>query len=80
MNPQSSCVSTPGCSRYQRGELNIEAVNGLMQQAKCAARGFRTAANFIAFADLRLGRLTHLSASPFVPATALSDGATPHRA
>lgn len=54
-------------------------MNGLMQQAKRAARGFRTAANFIAIAYLRLGKLTHLPTSPFLPATALSTGVTKHR-
>jgi transposase len=57
----------------------VEAMNGQMQQAKRAARGFRTAANFIAIAYLRLGKLTHLQASPFVPATARSAGLTRHR-
>ena len=51
-----------------RSNAFVEAMNGLMQQAKRAARGFRTAANFIAIAYLRLGKLTHLPASPFVPA------------
>jgi transposase len=62
-----------------RSNAFVEAMNGLMQQAKRAARGFRTAANFIAIAYLRLGKLTHLPASPFVPATALSAGVTRHR-
>jgi transposase len=62
-----------------RSNAFVEAMNGLMQQAKRAARGFRTAANFIAIAYLRLGKLTHLPASPLVPATALSAGVTRHR-
>jgi len=62
-----------------RSNAFVEAMNGLMQQAKRAARGFRTAANFIAIAYLRLGKLTHLPTSPFVPATALSTGITRHR-
>lgn len=62
-----------------RSNAFVEAMNGLMQQAKRAARGFRTAANFIAIAYLRLGKLTHLPASPFVPASALSAGLTTHR-
>ncbi len=62
-----------------RSNAFVEAMNGLMQQAKRAARGFRTAANFIAIAYLRLGKLTHLPDSPFVPATALSAGVTRHR-
>ena len=44
--------------------------------ALCAARGFRTAANFIALAYLRLGKLTHLPASPFVRAMPLAAGQT----
>ncbi len=63
-----------------RSNAFVEAMNGLMQQAKRAARGFRTAANFIAIAYLRMGKLTHLPSSPFVPATALSVGITRHRA
>lgn len=62
-----------------RSNAFVEAMNGLMQQAKRAARGFRTAANFVAIAYLRLGKLTHLPNSPFVPATALSAGVTRHR-
>jgi transposase len=62
-----------------RSNAFVEAMNGLMQQAKRAARGFRTAANFIAIAYLRLGKLTHLPVSPFVPATPLQAGVTRHR-
>jgi transposase len=62
-----------------RSNAFVEAMNGLMQQAKRAARGFRTAANFIAIAYLRLGKLTHLPSSPLVPATPLSAGVTRHR-
>lgn len=51
-----------------RSNAFVEAMNGLLQQAKRAARGYRTAANFIAIAYLRLGKLTHLPASPFIPA------------
>jgi transposase len=53
-----------------RSNAFVEAMNGVLQQAKRAARGFRTATSFIAIAYLRLGKLTHLPASPFVPATA----------
>jgi len=63
-----------------RSNAFVEAMNGLMQQAKRAARGFRTAANFIAIAYLRLGKLTHLPSSPFVPALPQSAGVTTHRA
>lgn len=51
-----------------RSNAYVEAMNGLMQQAKRAARGFRTARNFIAIAYLRMSRLTHLPASPMAPA------------
>ena len=57
-----------------RSMVFVEARNGLMQQAKHAARGFRTAANFIDIAYLRLGKLTHLPASPFLPAAPLAAG------
>lgn len=50
-----------------RSNAFVEAMNGLMQQAKRAARGFRTATNFINIAYLRLSKLTHLPASPFAP-------------
>ena len=45
-----------------------------------AAATFRTATNFIAIAYLRLGKLTHLPKSPFVPAMPKSAGLTTHRA
>jgi len=53
-----------------RSNAFVEAMNGLLQQAKRAARGFRTAANFIAIAYLRMSKLAHLPAHPFSPATA----------
>jgi len=53
-----------------RSNAFVEALNGLLQQAKRAARGFRNAATFIAIAYLRMGKLTHLPTSPFVPAAA----------
>lgn len=51
-----------------RSNAFVEAMNGLMQQAKRAARGFRTATNFIAIAYLRLAKLTHLPTNPMVAA------------
>ena len=51
-----------------RSNAFVEAMNGLLQQAKRAARGFRTANNFIAIAYLRMAKLTHLPAHPFSPA------------
>ncbi|MEY3381063.1 MAG: hypothetical protein RL468_1661 [Pseudomonadota bacterium] len=59
-----------------RSNAFVEAMNGLLQQAKRAARGFRTSQNFIAIAylrmsklkHLRMSKLKHLPASPFAPA------------
>ncbi len=48
-----------------RSNAFVEAMNGLLQQAKRAARGFRTASNFIAIAYLRMSKLKHLPAHPF---------------
>ena len=53
-----------------RSNAYVEAMNGLLQQAKRAARGFRCAANFIAIAYLRMSRLKHLPSNPFQPAAA----------
>ncbi len=53
-----------------RSNAFVEAMNGLLQQAKRAARGFRTAGNFIAIAYLRMSKLAHLPAHPFSPAPA----------
>jgi len=52
-----------------RSNAFVEAMNGLLQQAKRAARGFRTAANFISIAYLRMSKLTHLPAHPFSSAS-----------
>jgi len=53
-----------------RSNAYVEAMNGLLQQAKRAARGFRTAANFITIAYLRMSKLKHLPAHPFSSAGA----------
>jgi hypothetical protein len=53
-----------------RSNAYVEAMNGLLQQAKRAARGFRTSTNFIAIAYLRMSKLKHLPDSPFVAAAA----------
>jgi transposase len=53
-----------------RSNAFVEAMNGLLQQAKRAARGFRTSTNFIAIAYLRMSKLKHLPAHPFAPAVA----------
>jgi len=60
-----------------RSNAFVEAMNGLLQQAKRAARGFRTSQNFIAIAYLRMSKLKHLPASPFAPAMP-SDGVAFH--
>ena len=54
----------------KRYKAFVEARHGMLQPAKRAARGFRTATAFIAIAYLRLGKLTHMPASPVIPATA----------
>ena len=51
-----------------RSNAFVETMNGLLQQAKRAARGFRTASSFIAIAYLRMSKLNHLPAHPFAPA------------
>ena len=43
-----------------RSNAFVEAMNGMLQQAKRAARGFRTSRNFVAVAYLRLSQLKHL--------------------
>jgi transposase len=53
-----------------RSNAYVEAMNGLLQQAKRAARGYRTATNFIAIAYLRMSKLKDLPAHPFAPAGA----------
>jgi transposase len=57
-----------------RSNAYVEAMNGLLQQAKRAARGFKTAKNFIAIAYLRMSKLHHLPTNPLVPAIAPNYG------
>ena len=54
-----------------RSNAFVESMNGQLQQAKRAARGYRTAKNFIAIAYLRLSRLKNLPAHPFSAAAAV---------
>lgn len=54
-----------------RSNAYVEAMNGLLQQTKTAARGFRTVANFINIAYLRISKLQHLPVNPLAPATPL---------
>ena len=49
----------------------VRRMPGQRQQAKRAARGYRTANNFIATACLRLSRLKNLPAHPFAAAAAV---------
>ena len=61
-----------------RSNAYVEAMNGLLQQAKRAARGFRTATHFIAIAYLRMSKLKHLPSNPLQPAMPRGGGLT-HR-
>ena len=61
-----------------RSNAYVEAMNGLLQQAKTAARGFRTVRNFISIAYLRMAKLKDLPANPFVPAAPFDLGITRH--
>ena len=54
-----------------RSNAFVESMIGHLQQAKRAARGNRTAKNFIAIAYLRLSRLKNLPAPPFSAAAAV---------
>ena len=51
-----------------RSNAFVEAMNGLLQQTKVAARGFRIVDNFIAIAYLRMSKLKHLPENPLLPA------------
>jgi transposase len=61
-----------------RSNAYVEAMNGMLQQAKTAARGFRTVTNFIAIAYLRMGKLRHLPSSPLCAAVSREKGVTRH--
>lgn len=58
----------------KRSNAYVEAMNGLLQQAKRAARGFRTASNFIAIAYLRMSKLKHSPVNPLQLATPQAAG------
>jgi transposase len=51
-----------------RSNAYVEAMNGMLQQAKVAARGFRNINNFITIAYLRMAKLADLPTTPFLPA------------
>ncbi|WP_198531181.1 transposase, partial [Thauera phenolivorans] len=61
-----------------RSNAYVEAMNGLLQQTKTAARGFRNIENFIAMAYLRMSKLKHLPQNPLVPAVARDYGRYRH--
>ena len=62
-----------------RSNAYVEAMNGLLQNAKRAARGFRTTENFIAIAYLRMSKLKHLPTNPLAQAASRGYGITVHR-
>ena len=62
-----------------RSNAYVEAMNGLLQQAKTAARGFRTVENFLAIAYLRMSKLKHLPTNPLAPAIDRDFGVVVHR-
>ncbi|MFT5532845.1 MAG: transposase [Burkholderiaceae bacterium] len=62
-----------------RSNAYVEAMNGLLQQTKTAARGFRTVSNFVAIAYLRMGKLTRLLKSLFALAVSRGHGVTRYR-
>ena len=61
-----------------RSNAYVEAMNGLLQQTKTAARGFRNIENFIAMAYLRMSKLKHLPQNPLIPAIARDYGRYRH--
>jgi transposase len=62
-----------------RSNAYVEAMNGMLQQTKRAARGFRTVKNFVAIAYLRMSRLKHLPQNPLRPAASLVQGIKRYR-
>ena len=61
-----------------RSNAFVEAMNGLLQQTKTAARGFRDTDNFISIAYLRMSKLKHLPDNPLLPAAPRSLGCYVH--
>jgi transposase len=59
-----------------RSNAYVEAMNGLLQQTKRAARGFRTVKNFAAIAYLRMSKLKHLPTNPLAKAASRNEGIT----
>ena len=54
-----------------RSNAYVEAMNGMLQQTKRAARGFRTVKNFVAIAYLRMSKLKNLPRNPMQSAAPL---------
>lgn len=61
-----------------RSNAYVEAMNGMLQQTRRAARCFRTVANFIAIAYLRMAKLKHLPTNPLHTAVPREFGVTRH--
>ena len=51
-----------------RSNAYVETMNGFLQQAKRATRGFRTASHFISVAYLRMSKLKHLPSNSLLAA------------
>jgi len=62
-----------------RSNAYVEAMNGLLQQTKRAARGFKNATSFIMIAYLRMSKLAHLPSNPLQPAVAPKYNVLVHR-
>ena len=62
-----------------RSNAYVEAMNGLLQQTKRAARGFKNATNFIRMAYLRMSKLKNLPSNPLQPAVAPKYNVLVHR-
>lgn len=60
----------------ERSNADVEAMNGMLEHTKRAARGFRTIKNFVAIAYLRMSKLKHLPINPLRPATSRNEGIT----
>jgi transposase len=63
-----------GCSNAY-----VEAMNGMLQQKKTAARGFRTVKNFVVIAYLRMSKLKQLPANLLRPAIQRNQGVMRYR-
>ena len=61
-----------------RSNAYVEAMNGLPQKTKAAARGFRDPENLIAIAYLRMSTLEHLPKNSLVPAISRDYGRYRH--